>query len=241
MNPVEPDPTDWAFPDPEDIAASDLIAIGADLEAGTILSGYRHGMFPMPVGEDRLLGWWSPDPRGVLPLDALIVSRSLRRSLERFTFTIDTSFDEVIAACADPTRDGRWIDDDIVVAYRRLHELGWVHSIEARHRDTDDLVGGLYGVHVAGLFAGESMFHRATDGSKAALVALVHVLRSIGVGLLDVQWRTDHLATLGVVEIRRSEYLQRLTAALRRPSGPFPPPGTRLEWRGPHGWATMEP
>ena len=241
MNPVEPDPTEWAFPDPEDLGESDLIAIGADLEPGTVLRAYRHGMFPMPVGEDRLLGWWSPDPRGVLPLDALTVSRSLRRSLERFTFAIDTAFDEVIDACADPTRDGRWIDDDIVVAYRRLHDLGWVHSIEARDRSTDALVGGLYGVHVAGLFAGESMFHRATDASKAALVALVHVLRSVGVTLLDAQWRTDHLATLGVIEIRRSEYLQRLDAALRRPSGPFPAPGTRLEWRGSHGWATMEP
>lgn len=241
MNPVEPDPTEWAFPDPEDLGKSDLIAIGADLEPGTVLRAYRHGMFPMPVGEDRLLGWWSPDPRGVLPLDSLTVSRSLRRSLERFTFAIDTAFDEVIDACADPTRDGRWIDDDIVVAYRRLHDLGWVHSIEARDRSTDALVGGLYGVHVAGLFAGESMFHRATDASKAALVALVHVLRSVGVTLLDAQWRTDHLATLGVIEIRRSEYLQRLDAALRRPSGPFPAPGTRLEWRGSHGWATMEP
>lgn len=241
MIPIEPGATSWGFPDPDSVGAADLVAIGADLEPATVLQAYRSGLFPMPVGDDRLPGWWSPDPRGVLPLDSLIVSRSLRRSLERFSFTIDMSFDEVIAACADPSRDGRWIDDDIVVAYRTLHEMGWVHSIEARDRSTDALVGGLYGVHVAGLFAGESMFHRATDASKAALVALVHVLRSIGVWLLDVQWRTDHLATLGVVEIRRSEYLQRLSAALHRPSHPFPAPGTRLEWRGPHGWATMEP
>lgn len=240
MPPIEPGPTRWGFPDPESVGAADLVAIGADLEPATVLQAYRHGLFPMPVGDDHT-GWWSPDPRGVLPLDRLVMSRSLRRSMRRFTFTVDTAFDEVITACAAPTRDGCWIDDSILDAYRRLHELGWVHSIETREATTGELVGGLYGVHVAGLFAGESMFHRTTDASKAALVALVGVLRTIGVRLLDVQWRTEHLATLGVLEIRRSEYLRRLDDALRHPSAPFPEPGALPEWRGSEPSATMEP
>jgi leucyl/phenylalanyl-tRNA---protein transferase len=240
VTPIDPGPTQWGFPDPDSVGAADLIAIGADLEPATVLQAYRHGLFPMPVADDRT-GWWSPDPRGVLPLDRLVVSRSLRRSMRRFSFTVDTAFDDVITACADPTRDGCWIDDGIIDTYRRLHGLGWVHSIETRDASTGELVGGLYGVHVGGLFAGESMFHRVTDASKAALVVLVDLLRAIGVRLLDVQWRTEHLETLGVVEIRRSEYLERLEEALRSPSAPFPEPGPLPEWRGSDGSATMEP
>ena len=241
MGPIEPAPSEWEFPDLTDVDASDLLALGADLEPGTVLAAYRHGAFPMPVRGAPAMGWWSPDPRGVLPLDGLVISRSLRRSLQRFTITVDTAFETVIAACADGARDGDWIDGDILDAYRRLHESGWVHSIEARDRTSGEVVGGLYGVHLGGLFAGESMFHRATDASKVALCALVHILRSIGATLLDVQWRTDHLASLGVVEVRRNAYLERLEAALAAPALPFPRPGTRLEWRGSDGWATMEP
>jgi len=161
----------------------------------------------MPV--EGALGWWSPDPRAVLPLDGLRVSRSLRRSCRRFDVRIDTACADVIAACADPARPHGWISDGIRRAYIRLHRLGWVHSVEAWI--DDELVGGLYGVAVGGLF------HHRADASKAALVALVAVLADGGATLLDVQWRTPHLASLGVVEITRVEYLGRLAEAVRRP------------------------
>lgn len=197
-----------------------MVCLGGDLEPGTILAAYRRGLFPMPVGGRRFrrLAWWSPDPRGVLPLDALRVTRSLRRSLRRYEVRVDTAFEAVIDACADPRRMGAWITRDIRDAYVRLHHDGWAHSVEAFDPDSGDLVGGLYGLAIGGLFAGESMFHTATDASKVALVHLVDLLRDDdhdGAGrLLDVQWRTDHLATLGVVEINRSTYLQKLRTAL---------------------------
>jgi leucyl/phenylalanyl-tRNA--protein transferase len=169
------------------------------------------------------VGWWSPDPRGVLPLDGLRVSRSLRRSCARYEVRVDTAFDAVIDACADPRRPHGWIDERISTAYRTLHQLGWVHSVEAWTPE-GELAGGLYGVAIGGLFAGESMFHHRTDASKVALVHLVEVLRDGGATLLDVQWRTDHLASLGVVAIPRDDYLARLTDALRRP---LPPPFAR--------------
>lgn len=188
--------------------------MGADLEPGTLLAAYRRGLFPMPDpsgGPDPT--WWSPWRRGVLPLDGLVVSRSLRRSVRDVEIRVDTAFTEVIRACGDPARDGGWIDDRFVEAYTTLHELGWAHSVEAWHEDR--LVGGLYGVQVGGLFAGESMFHRRRDASKAALVALVDRLRAAGGDrLLDVQWSTPHLASLGVVELDRVDYLRRLQAAL---------------------------
>ena len=194
--------------------------MGADLEPGTILSAYRSGLFPMPV-ETGLMAWWSPEPRGVLPLDGLRVSRSLRRSCARYEVRIDTAFEAVVAACADPDRAGRWITDEIAAAYGRLHHLGWAHSVEAWSLDDGRLAGGLYGIATAGLFAGESMFHRRTDASKVALVALVALLGGpAGAAegrLLDVQWRTDHLASLGVVEVDRFTYRRRLARALTLP------------------------
>lgn len=219
--PVEPPATPWAFPDLREVRADDdLVALGADLEPGTLLAAYRCGLFPMPLSGHRAMAWWSPDPRGVLPLDGLLISRSLRRSLRRYEVRVDTDFNAVVEACADPERDGGWIDDDIRRAYGTLHRLGWAHSVEAWD-DTGRLVGGLYGVHVDGLFAGESMFHRSTDASKVALVALVSHLREIGGVLLDVQWLTPHLAALGAVEISRAEYLDRLAVALATPTAPF--------------------
>lgn len=193
----------------------DLVAVGADLEPGTLLAAYRNGMFPMPV-EERL-GWWSPDPRAVLPLDGLRVSRSLRRSCRRFEVRVDTAFDAVIAACAEPRGEGEWITPAISAAYRRLHELGWAHSVECWGAG-GELVGGLYGVAIGGLFAGESMFHRAPDASKVALVALVDLLRDGGASLLDVQWQTPHLASLGAVEVSRAAYRRRLAPAVDRPA-----------------------
>ena len=201
----------------------DLVCTGADLSPGTLLAAYATGLFPMGLGPHGTgpVGWWSPDPRGVLPLAGLRVSRSLRRSLPRFEIRVDTAFAEVVAACADPSRDGRWITRDVERAYRRLHELGLAHSVET-WRD-GHLVGGLYGVAVNGLFAGESMFHRETDASKAALVGLVRLLAADGDPrrLLDVQWRTPHLATLGVVEVSRPVYLDLLDAALQAPAARF--------------------
>ena len=200
----------------------DLLGVGADLEVTTLLAAYSRGLFPMGLGRHGRgrLGWWSPDPRGVLPLDAMTVSRSLRRSARAFEVRVDTAFDDVVAGCADRRRDGRWITGSIASAYGRLHRVGVAHSVETWAAGR--LVGGLYGVGVGGLFAGESMFHSATDASKVALLGLVELLREDGDGrrLLDVQWCTDHLATLGVVEMPRTEYLARLATALTAPSPP---------------------
>ena len=218
--PVEPPPSRWAFGDPSAYdEVDDLVAIGADLEPGTLLEAYRRGLFPMPSGRrGEPMYWFCPVRRGVIPLDGLRVSRSLRRSARDFEIRVDTAFAEVVARCADPDRPSGWIDDDVAAAYQRLHELGWAHSVEA-WRD-GRLAGGLYGVAIGGLFAGESMFHAERDASKVALVALVeglsdeHALDRI----LDVQWLTPHLASLGAIEVPRAAYLRRLPAALAAPA-----------------------
>jgi leucyl/phenylalanyl-tRNA--protein transferase len=196
----------------------DLVGFGADLAPGTILAAYRRGLFPMNAAPD-LLGWWSPDPRGVLPLDALRVTRSLRRSRRRFAVTVDAAFSAVIEACADPSRPDGWIDAAFIDAYERLHDLGWAHSVEVWADDSrvPELAGGLYGLAVGGLFAGESMFHRRADASKVALVELVERLGAGGGVLLDVQWRTPHLGSLGAIEMKRTDYLELLADALARP------------------------
>lgn len=217
---TEPPPTQWVFPPVDNADEDGIVGIGADLEPGTILTAYRSGLFPMPIGR-RAIGWWSPDPRGVIPLDGLRVSRSLRRSCQRFEIRVDTAFETVIGACADPSRPHGWITRAMRDAYIRLHRLGWAHSVEAWHTAGGGLAGGLYGVSIGGLFAGESMFFRARDASKVALVGLVELLRSDGHNgsgrLLDVQWATAHLQTLGAVEVPRREYLALLRAALERP------------------------
>jgi leucyl/phenylalanyl-tRNA--protein transferase len=214
--PTEPPPSPWRFPDPEAADEHGVVGLGADLEPGTLLEAYRHGMFPMPLGTRGPMAWWSPDPRGVLPLDGLVVSRSLRRSCARYEVRIDSSFAAVVDACAAPSRPGGWITHAIRDAYVHLHELGWAHSVEAW--DDDGLAGGLYGVAIGGLFAGESMFHERADASKVALVSLVDHLAADPDGrLLDVQWPTEHLASLGVIGVPRSGYLDRLAVALERP------------------------
>ena len=222
--PVEPAPSPWMFPDLRALAGTgssdepdDLVAMGADLEPGTLLAAYRCGLFPMPDPGTNQMLWWSPVARGVLPLDGLKVSRSLRQSAAKMEVRVDTAFADVVAACADPDRDSGWIDGDIALAYTRLHELGWAHSVEAWQ--DGELVGGLYGVAVAGLFAGESMFHRVRDASKVALVGLVDLLSDeyADQRLLDVQWQTPHLASLGAVEVDRPAYLARLEKALDVP------------------------
>lgn len=216
--PIDPGPCVWDLPDPAHApAGEDVVAIGADLAPSTVLRAYRQGLFPMHLATGEL-GWWSPDPRGVLPLQGMRVTRSLRASLRRFEFSVDHAFAEVMQGCRERRSDGVWITDDVRATYTRLHELGWAHSVEVWL--DGDLVGGLYGIEVGGLFAGESMFHRVRDASKAALAVLVGNLAS-GPGvdrrLLDVQWRTDHLASLGVIEIPRADYLARLDAALALP------------------------
>ncbi len=192
-----------------------MVCVGADLEPATLVSAYRLGLFPMPVA--RRLAWWSPDPRAVLPLEAVVRSRSLRRSQRRFEVRIDTAFDAVVDACRTAPRDGGWITQEMARAYRRLHALGVAHSVESWSAD-GHLLGGLYGVSLGGLFAGESMFHQATDASKVALLGLVdHLIAAGGTRLLDVQWPTAHLASLGVVAIPRPAYLRQLDAALLVP------------------------
>jgi len=216
VSPIEPPPSRFAIPDPSEIAAGeDLVAVGADLEPGTLLAAYRSGLFPMPVDPRRRrskMAWFSPDPRGIIPLDALHVSRSLRRNMRRFEVRMDTRFVDVVRACGDPKRPGRWITAPIVDAYTTLFELGWGHSVEVF--DDGELVGGLYGLRIGRFFAGEAMFHTATDASKTALVSLVAWLNDTGAELLDVQWVTDHLATLGAVGIPRADYLVRLRSAV---------------------------
>jgi leucyl/phenylalanyl-tRNA--protein transferase len=268
---IEPPPSRWVFPsDPASVAAAagddEVIGIGADLEPGTLLAAYRSGLFPMPARRG-LMAWWSPDPRGIVPVGGgsgageageagggaageageaggaggLRVSRSLRRSCARFEIRVDTAFDAVLSACGDRRRPGAWIDRDIHRAYRRLHDLGWAHSVEAWDPQ-GRLAGGLYGVAIGGLFAGESMFHWQTDASKVALVGLVSLLRSPGEAaglpageaageagavsagageaggrLLDVQWATAHLRSLGAIEVSRVRYHEMLRQALALP------------------------
>ena len=190
--PVEPPPTRWSFPPAATADENGLVGAGADLEPGTLLAGYRSGLFPMPLGDT--IGWWSPDPRGILPLSYLRVSRSLRKACQRFEIRVDHSFEEVLDACADPEREHGWINRDIRNAYVGLHEMGWAHSVEAWL--DGELVGGLYGVAMGSFFAGESMFHKVTDASKVALVALVDAMKVTGGALIDIQWSTPHLESL---------------------------------------------
>jgi leucyl/phenylalanyl-tRNA--protein transferase len=213
LTPTDPPPTNWSFPDLLGVPQRDpsgMVALGADLASGTLLAAYRAGLFPMPVRR-KDLGWFSPDPRGIIPLDALHISRSLRRSLARFEIRIDTCFVEVMQHCGDPARPHGWITPQFVAAYDALHRLGWAHSIEAWL--DGELTGGLYGLRINGFFAGESMFHRVTDASKVAVVATVDWLRSTGATLFDVQWTTPHLRTLGAVDVSRDDYLRLLRGA----------------------------
>lgn len=214
--PVEPLPSRFTLPDPL-TAEGDVVAVGGDLSPGTLLQAYRNGMFPMNL-PDGHLGWWCPVDRAIIPLNGLRVTRSLRQSTRRYTVSVDEDFPAVIQICADIDRPNGWITDEFIAAYIELHKLGWAHSIEVWDSD-GDLAGGLYGVAIGGLFAGESMFHLSRDASKVALVHLI-VIMNQGGALLDVQWKTPHLESLGAVVIGREEYLRRLPDALAVP-GPF--------------------
>jgi leucyl/phenylalanyl-tRNA---protein transferase len=218
----------FRFPDPRRADAAGLVASGGDLEPSTLIAAYRRGIFPWPAEGIDLL-WWSPDPRAVLPLDSLHVSRRLGQTLRqrRFRVTIDADFAAVIAGCAERADEGTWITPALRAAYERLHALGWAHSVEVWTLD-GALAGGLYGVTVGGLFAAESMFHRASDASKIALVALVQQCRNTGLELIDVQMPSAHLASMGALTVRRADYLRRLAAVADRPvnftAAPFVPP-----------------
>jgi leucyl/phenylalanyl-tRNA--protein transferase len=179
-----------------------------------LLQGYRLGVFPMAM-EDESIAWFSPDPRAIIPLEDFHVPHALRREWRRkvFEIKVDNRFAEIIRACAK--RKDTWINREIIESYERLHELGYAHSVEAWSKDR--LAGGLYGVAIGGAFFGESMFHRVTDASKIALVALVEHLRARKFALLDTQWVTPHLARFGAIEISRNHYLRLLRSAVELP------------------------
>jgi leucyl/phenylalanyl-tRNA--protein transferase len=201
-----------AFLNPEFADEMGLVGMGGDLSPRRLLHAYTNGIFPW-YDDGFPVCWWSPDPRAIFELEGLRLSRRLQRTIRsgRFRVTINRAFGDVIRGCA--VRDeGTWITDDMVRAYEEMHRLGWAHSVEA-WRD-GELAGGLYGVAVGGLFAGESMFHRVSDASKVALAATIQHLRQRGFQVFDIQMLTDHTARLGAVEIPRAQYLTRLRQAL---------------------------
>ncbi|QGF22932.1 leucyl/phenylalanyl-tRNA--protein transferase [Raineyella fluvialis] len=231
------------LPGPGQWADQDLVALTIGMDAPLVMRAYVNGMFPMPISEDvsdelppaDWIGWFSPVARGILPLEELRVPRSLRKSAKHFEVSVDRDFAAVLAACGGQDREGGWIDESVVAVYSELHRAGRAHSVEAWTPD-GRLAGGLYGVGYGGLFAGESMFHDPVigrDASKVALMGLVAMLAASGDAdrrLLDVQWRTEHLASLGVVEVSREDYLRRLRRALALP---LP------RWRIPDDWRTV--
>jgi leucyl/phenylalanyl-tRNA---protein transferase len=196
------------------------------IDPALIIRAYREGIFPMAL-EDGDIGWFSPDPRGVIPLDTFHVPSRLARVSRSgvFDIRIDTAFEAVMRACAERPDDGTWISDEILDAYLALFKMGVAHSVETWRAGR--LVGGLYGVHLGGAFFGESMFHRERDASKVALVALVNRMNKRGFTLLDTQWVTPHLLQFGAIEIVREDYLRRLHLALQT-SCDFADSGTQV-------------
>jgi leucyl/phenylalanyl-tRNA--protein transferase len=207
--------TRFRFPHPSRADEEGLVAIGGDLKPGTLLFAYRNGIFPWTV---HPITWWSPDPRTIIEMDGLHVSRSLRRVIARNVFRVsfDAAFKPVMEGCAAPRpgREETWISPQFIAAYTRLHELGYAHSVECWQGER--LVGGLYGVSIGGFFAGESMFSEAPNASKVAMAAIMERLRSRGFILFDCQLKTAHLASMGAVQIPRAEYLRRLAEAVRK-------------------------
>ncbi len=210
--PTPLDASVWDFPTPEQMPKDDLVTLGADLKPETLIDSYKHGIFPMhiQIENKREIGWWSPQQRGILPLDKINISSSLKKSMKKYFVTFDQDFDAVIEGCGDDKRPKGWINKDIKIAYKKLFDLGYVHSVEVWNKK-DELVGGLYGVEVNGLFAGESMFHKQTDASKTAMVYLVNQLKEAGgERIFDVQWQTPHLKSMGVIKISRAKYISLL-------------------------------
>ena len=192
-----------------------LIGVGGDLSPALLLRAYSEGVFPWFSEGDPVL-WWSPDPRAIIELDGLHVSRRLARTIRsgKFRVTIDRQFEAVMRACGEARPDGTWVTDEMIAAYSRLNREGHAHSLEVWHGDA--LAGGIYGVAIGGLFAGESMFHTVTDASKVALAALVEHLKNRGYALFDVQMKTEHTERMGAVEIARDSYLERLQVAVAK-------------------------
>jgi leucyl/phenylalanyl-tRNA---protein transferase len=206
-------PSAWILPDPAEADEDGVVGVGADLSPGTLVDAYRRGIFPWPH-PGVPLPWFSPDPRGVIALDGLRVSRSLRQRLRRsgWETTVDVAFSAVVKGCAEGRGTaGTWISPTMARAYVRLHQLGWAHSLEVW--DGATLIGGLYGVQVGGVFTGESMFNRVSDASKVALVDLAARFHAAGGRLLDVQLTTDHLLSMGAVDVPRDEFVEVLLAA----------------------------
>ena len=203
------------FPDPRRADAEGLVAVGGDLSVPRLLAAYRAGIFPWTTAP---VTWWSPDPRGILELDQFHVSRSLARVLRQgiFRVTQDQAFREVMEGCAEPApgRASTWISAEFIKAYTQLHEQGYAHSVECWHED--QLSGGVYGVSIGGLFAGESMFHRKANASKVALYHLATHLRERGYLLFDIQMLTPITEQLGAVAISRDDYLKRLGGAIEK-------------------------
>ncbi|HXG08635.1 MAG TPA: leucyl/phenylalanyl-tRNA--protein transferase [Gemmataceae bacterium] len=201
---------------PELADESGLVGIGGDLSPQWLLEAYRRGIFPW-YDETLPILWWSPDPRAIFELDGLHVSRRLRRTIRsgKFTLTVNQDFAGVIRGCADRPGESTWLTPEMIAAYEALHQLGHAHSVEAWHNGM--LAGGIYGVAIGAFFAGESMFTRVRDASKVALVYLVERLRQRGFQLFDIQFRTEHTARLGAIEIPRAEYLRRLRRAIACP------------------------
>jgi leucyl/phenylalanyl-tRNA--protein transferase len=207
------------FPNPQESSPEGIVAIGGELSAECLLDAYAHGIFPWPMQGVEPLLWWSPDPRAILPLDGFRASRRLFRRVnsDKLAVTADQAFREVMEGCATgPGREeGTWITPAMIEGYVTLHHLGHAHSVEVWL--DEKLVGGVYGVTVGGLFAAESMFYRARDASKVALLALVEHLNQRGYRLLDVQQWTPHTGRLGVIEIPRRRYLRQLATAVDQP------------------------
>jgi leucyl/phenylalanyl-tRNA--protein transferase len=211
---------DWIFPPPESADADGIVCVGGPLAPERLLAAYRCGIFPWPIVSDGYaIPWCSPDPRAILELDRLHVSRRLARTIRggKFELSCDRDFASVIAGCAAPRRDSgdTWVTDEMKLAYFRMHQLGHAHSVEAWCGG--ELAGGVYGLAIGGLFAGESMFYRVHDASKVALVALVKHLARRGYTLFDIQQLTSHMQRMGAVEIPRAEYLRRLKEAVDQP------------------------
>jgi leucyl/phenylalanyl-tRNA--protein transferase len=208
-------PSRFRFPDPRHVPGDGFLGHGGDLAPATIIEAYCNGIFPWPHGDADEL-WFSPDPRAVIPMGGLHVSRRLARTIRQGTFavSVDRAFEDVVATCAI-REEGTWITPGYKRAYRVLHKAGWAHSFEVWH--DGDLAGGLYGIAVGTLFGAESMFHRVTDASKVAMVAMMQYLGRRGFTLVDVQMLTPHLERMGAVEISREEYLRRVADAVRAP------------------------
>ncbi len=205
------------FPPPELARYDGLLAVGGDLSPARLLLAYEMGIFPWYSEQDIDILWWAPDPRLVLELDEFHISRRLRREIRKniLQVTFDQSFAEIISACGD-SRSKTWIVPEMRTAYCHLHELGYAHSIECRRNG--ELVGGLYGVSLGGVFFGESMFSKETNSSKIALAALVEQLREWNFDFIDCQVKTDHLISLGAREIPGPIFFHRLRASVQRPT-----------------------